>query len=179
MTNEAEPYAATVRSRHPKAWGGLHLPRPTGLGVMWKLTGLAVMAVLQLGLSSGSTVETLTLSGNPLSLLVSTALAGLQPDAVLDQATTYDVSVTQTSQIAVQLTSSLPSGLTLRVRMDAPAGAVSAGYVSLTTTAQDLVTSIPSGSYSQLTVSYEISGTVSAGVVALNTVDVDFTLTAQ
>ena len=146
---------------------------------MWKLTGLAFMAVLQLGLVWGPTVETLTLSGNPLSLVVSTAVAGLQPDAVLDQATTYDVSVTQTTKIVAQLTSILPSGMTLRVRMDAPAGAVSAGYVSLTTTAQDLVTSISSGSYSLLTVSYEISGLVSAGVVSLNTVDVDFTLIAQ
>ena len=67
---------------------------------------------------------------------------------------------------------------TLQVNLGAPTGGSSSGDVTLSTTAADLVTGITQRAESGLTVSYTLSATVAAGVVASDTRTVTLTLTA-
>ncbi len=110
---------------------------------------------------------TISLSGSPSSLIVSSATAGCEPDAVIDTTTTYSVSISssQTGTISGYLLEELPSGTTLKVTLVAPTGGTSSGAVSLSQTTQPLVTNIPAGSYDDLLVTYRYSATVSAGVI--------------
>lgn len=120
--------------------------------------------------------SSLTLSGDPQPLVISTAVAGFGPDPAWDEGTTYSLTAAQTSSIEAQLDSPLPAGVTLRVQLEPPAGALGAGAVVLSTTAQVLVSSIPAGTYSGLGIRYELRATVEAGVVPLGTRRVTFTL---
>jgi hypothetical protein len=71
----------------------------------------------------------------------------------------------------------MPSGVTLSVSLAAPSGAASAGSVSLGTVAQDVVTGIGTVSASGLNVTYTLSATAAAGVVASDSRTVTYTIT--
>ncbi len=122
---------------------------------------------------------TISVSGPPSSLVVSTATAGAQPDSVSDSSTTYTATVSSgmTGTIWASLNSSLPSATTLQVNLEAPTGATSLGGISLTSSDQMVVTGIAPGTYDSLTVTYIFSGTVSAGVVSSTPCTVLFTIT--
>lgn len=120
--------------------------------------------------------STLILSGDPQTLVIFTAVAGFRPDPLWDEGTTYSLTTTGTSSIEAQLDSPLPPGVTLRVQVEPPPGALGAGVVTLSTTAQVLASSIPAGTYSGLGLRYELSTTVAAGVVPLSSRRVTFTL---
>jgi hypothetical protein len=112
----------------------------------------------------------------PSSLTVATATAGGQPDGQSTSAS-YSVTVIGTrTKITAQLDSPLPQGVTLSVSFSAPAGAVSAGPVSLTTASRDVVRYIPIGQYTGLSVTINLSASVSAGVVPFNASHVVLTL---
>lgn len=121
-------------------------------------------------------VAALTLSGDPQALVISTAVAGFGPDPAWDEGTTYSLTITETSRIEAQLDSPLPTGVTLRVQLEPPPGALGAGAVTLSTTAQVLASSIPAGIYSGLGIRYELRATVGAGVVALSSRRVKYTV---
>lgn len=118
----------------------------------------------------------MTISGDPQALVIATAVAGFGPDPVWDEGTTYSLTATATSSVEAQLDSPLPAGVTLRVQLEPPPGALGAGAVVLSTTAQVLVSSIPAGSYSGLGIQYQLRATVQAGVVPLSSRRVTFTL---
>lgn len=130
-------------------------------------TALAVGCLL-LGLPEVALGQSLSVSGDPSLLLIETATAGSQPDPDTDASTTYDVTVLSVSKIVGRLDASLPSGVELVVQLEAPGGAVSQGRVTLTTSDQDLVTDIGSGSHSGLAITYELSATVDAGTTGLD-----------
>lgn len=113
------------------------------------------------------TIREITVSGNPGSLMISTATAGSQPDSVNDSTTTYNITTNETSQVITgAIDVAMPTGLTLSVNLSAPTGGSSQGAVALTTTAQNLVTGISNVAESSLGITYTLAGTVSAAPAA-------------
>jgi hypothetical protein len=122
-------------------------------------------------------VDQISVSGSP-SLVVNTATAG----SALTSATAsgaYAVTTNGTNRkITASLDSNMPSGVTLTVSLGAPSNAVSAGTVTLSTTAQDVVTGISTVNESGLSIGYGLSATVAAGVVPAGNKTVTYTITA-
>jgi hypothetical protein len=122
----------------------------TSLATATQDVNYTVAAIDQLGVNDPS-----------VSLTLAAAGAGTlpAPDSV---ASSY--SITTNSTTTRTITGSIDSdltgttGLTLKVKLDAPGGAsVSNGYVALGTTAADLVTGISSVSNTSVPVNYELS----------------------
>lgn len=162
---------------------------------MKRFSGLTALTLLVLagtcGLASAATTATQTVtyevtaidevsvSGNPSALVVNSATAGSQPDAQTDATTTYAVSTNGSAKkITGKINTAMPANTLLKVTLAAPTGATSAGQVTLTATDQDLVTGISTLAESGLTVTYEFSATLSAGVVASASKTVTLTIAA-
>ncbi len=123
-------------------------------------------------------INEISVSGNPGNLIVNSATAGSQPDAVSDNSTSYAITTNETTKkITGAIDTNMPANTTLQINLTAPTGGTSAGNVTLTTTAADLVTSISQVAESGLTITYTFSATVSAGVVTSTSRTVTLTLT--
>lgn len=137
-------------------------------------------AVLLLISSRAVASQTISVSGNPASLIVTNAIAGAQPTAV-SASTNYTITTpnqgNRTYKITAQLSGAMPAGLTLTATLAAPtAGGTSAGAVVLDATARDVVTAIPNKVTATQSITYQLSATVSAGVVASSTRTVTLTI---
>lgn len=125
-------------------------------------------ALLLLG-SRAAVAQTITVSGNPTALKITTAVTGSQPTSVSNSSTTYTVvtptPANRTYKITAQLTALMPAGVTLTATLAAPTGATSVGPVALDMTARDMVTGIPKSTNSTQSITYQLSATVLAGVV--------------
>lgn len=122
-------------------------------------------------------INELSFTGSP-SLVINTATAGSAPTSATANAT-YAVTTNETNRkITAEIDSDMPTGLTLTVSLAAPSGGTSAGAVSLSTTAHDVVTGIATQNASGLSVSYSLSATSAAGVVAADTRTVTYTIVA-
>ena len=147
---------------------------------MKKFVGLTVVALLVCAASmtyaASSATQTVTyevqaitefsVSGNPSALIVNAATAGSEPTAVTDATTSYNVSTNSASKkITGAINTAMPSNTLLKVTL-ASSGATSAGQVTLSTSAQDLVTGINTLAEGSQTITYEFSATVDAGVVS-------------
>jgi hypothetical protein len=113
--------------------------------------------------------DTLSISGNPGTLTISTATAGSNPNSASDSSTTYNLSTTtgSTRTITGKISSNMPTGVTLKVQLAAPSGATSAGSKAMSTAAVNLVTSIPiNASANNLSITYTFSATAAAAPVA-------------
>jgi len=125
-----------------------------------------------------SAINQISVSGNPAALTVSTATAGSEPDEVTDASTTYNITTNGSSKkITGVLDSAMPSEVTLKVNLTAPTGASSAGDVTLSATAQNLVTGITKKAEGTKGITYKLSATVAAGVVSSDTRTVTLTVT--
>ena len=114
-----------------------------------------------------SAINEITVSGNPGALIVITAVPGSQPTAVTDATTTYAITTNVASKrITGALNTVMPDNTALKVTLAAPTGGTSAGQVTLTATAQNLVTGISTLAESGLSISYNFSATLAAGVIA-------------
>lgn len=111
--------------------------------------------------------QTITMSGDPATLVVHTAVAGAELDPVSDAGTTYAVTTTAANQrIVARLDAPLPPGVTITMQCAAPNGAGSRGAVMLTTSDQEVVGPIAvPGTYSALGVVYTLTATLKAGPV--------------
>lgn len=122
-------------------------------------------------------VDQISVTGSP-SLVVNSATAG----SGLNSATgsgTYAVTTNGTARkITASLDTNMPAGVTLSASLDAPDGAISAGSVSLTSIAQDVVTGITELNESGLAITYTLEAALSAGVVESANKTVTFTVTA-
>jgi hypothetical protein len=122
-------------------------------------------------------VDQISVAGSP-SLVVNSATAG----SALNSATasgTYAVTTNGSNRkITASIDSNMPSGVTLTVSLGAPTGATSAGTVTLSTTAQDVVTSITTVNQSGLSIGYGLSADITAGVVPAGNKTVTYTITA-
>lgn len=118
---------------------------------------------------------TMTLSGDPGALSVTSAIAGSPPSSVTNDATTYGLSTSYVStRITARMDAALPAGASLAVTLEQPTGGQSMGTVTLSTADQDLVRSILPGSYTGLRITYRLSATSAAGVLDLASRTVTF-----
>ena len=111
--------------------------------------------------------QTLTVSGNPGLLRVSSAVAGSEPTPVSNSATTYTVTTpnpNRTYKLTARLNAPMPVGIVLTGSFAAPPGATSLGAVSLDNTDRDVVTGIPRQTNATLTITYQLSPTAAGGV---------------
>jgi len=121
----------------------------------------------------------MTLSGDPPPLVIMNAIAGDAPLPAQDVSTLYSVTVVGAgSKITAYIDQVMPSNITLELTMAAPSGAVSLGPVVLGTVAQDVVRSLPSGTFSGLSIRYTLRATAAAGVVAPRQRVVSFAIVA-
>ena len=112
--------------------------------------------------------QTLGVSGNPGLLRISTAIAGAEPIAVTNAASTYTVTTpggNRTYKITAQVNAAMPVGVVLSATLAPPTRAVSAGAVALDLTPRDVVTAIPRNTNSTQIITYQFSATVAAGVI--------------
>lgn len=123
-------------------------------------------------------INEIGLSGNAPSLTVSTATAGAAPDAAT-ASQTYAVTTNQTAKISASIDTNMPSGLVLTASMAAPTGATTANAQALSTVSQDLVTAIVGLNESGLVLSYSLTATAAARVVASSTRTVTYTITGS
>ena len=128
--------------------------------------------------SQRAAAQSISVSGNPSAMVITTAAAGSSPTGVSNSATTYSVTnlTLFPKKITAQLNSAMPAGVTLKITLAAPSGATSLGAVTLTTTPQDVVQNIGLGTFSNLTITYQLSATTAAGVVAAASKTVTLTL---
>ena len=149
---------------------------------------ITVFILCNVALAASTSTQTVTFqvtaineiaaSGNPAPLIVNTATAGAQPIAAINSATTYAITTNETNKkITGVLDSAMPAGTTLKINLAAPTGASSAGDVSLTNVASDLVTAITKVAESGKTITYTFSASIGAGVVASSTRTVTLTIT--
>jgi len=112
-------------------------------------------------------VNEMSVSGNPAALEITTATAGSSLTSVSDASTTFAITTNQTgTKITASLDEAMPAGVTLAVTLGAPTSALSIADVVLGTTDADLVTGITQLNESGKTITYTLSATAAAGVVA-------------
>lgn len=99
--------------------------------------------------------------------------------AATDNTTTYSVVTNEINRrIFAALNTNMPTGLTLQVSLQAPTGATSAGFQTMTTTSTDLVTGISNVNQTGLTVSYSLSADVTAATAPSATRTLTYTIGA-
>jgi hypothetical protein len=125
-------------------------------------------------------INEISVSGNPGNLVVNSATAGSEPNVDTDNSTNWAITTNQTARkMTGSINTDMPTDVTLYINLTEPTGGVSGGDVSLSSTGADLVTSIETVAESGLTITYTLSATVSAGVVAQAQKTVTLTLTAE
>jgi len=123
-------------------------------------------------------INLISVAGTP-SLTISAAVAGGAPTSVTSTGNTWAVTTNQSNaKITASIPTTMPTGVTLSANMGAPSGSgSSAGYLSLGTTAVDLVTGITKLNETGLSLSYKLDATSAAGVLSSTTRIVTFTIT--
>ena len=132
----------------------------------------SLFAVLLLIIGGPAAAQTMAVSGNPGALHITTAVPGSQPTSVSNNTTTYTVTTpnaNKTYRITAQINANMPVGVTLTATFAAPAGATSVGPVALDVTARNVVTGVPKSTNSTQSITYQLSGTAAAGVIASST----------
>lgn len=124
-------------------------------------------------------VNSITISGSPALMSITTATAGSAPTAVQNTSTTYGITTdVANAKITGKINTNTPTGVTLSVRLATPTGATTAGLVSMNTTNKNLITAIPiNTSVSGLQITYQLSATSKA--VPASNVSRTLTLTIQ
>lgn len=131
------------------------------------LAALAILAVTpgaMMGQSAAQTVHfqvnavnQLAVSGNP-TLAITSATPGTGLTTATASGATYAITTNETNQkITASLNQPMPDGVALEVTLAAPAGAISAGSVSLGTASADVVTGISATAASALPILYRLN----------------------
>jgi hypothetical protein len=144
-----------------------------------RLTPLLLSAALLPIGSRAVGAQTLSISGNPALLRISSAVPGSEPVAILNGTTTYTITTptaNRTYAITAQLNANMPTGITLTATLAAPPSATSAGAIPLDVTARNLVTGIVKNTNSTGSITYTFTATVAAGVIPNSTRTVTFTV---
>jgi hypothetical protein len=112
-------------------------------------------------------IDEISVAGTP-SLTVNGATAGAEPGSA-SASGTYSITTNGTGmKVTAEIDEAMPAGVVLTASRAAPAGATSAGAVTLSTTPQDAVTGVTQVSESGLDITYGLSATVTAGIVSGN-----------
>jgi hypothetical protein len=142
-------------------------------------TSLLLIALASPGGAMGQGAGSITVSGDPPPLTVTSAGAGTEFIPGTNSSTTYTVIVLGLGLgIVGQLDAPMPNHTTLRVTLAAPGGATSLGPVTLSPTPQPLVRELPLGTFTTLPITYEFGAVIAAGVVPPSGRTVTFTITA-
>ena len=121
-------------------------------------------------------VNRISVSG-PASLTINSATAGSQPDDAISSGLTWAVTTNGSNmKVTGSLASAMPAGVTLSADLAAPSSGSSAGYVSLGTSAADLVTGMTKVAQSGMSLALKLSTTVSAGTVSSTTNTITYTV---
>ena len=150
-------------------------------------SSLVALALVALAGTAGAQSQTITFSvgainqvavtGAPV-LNISTATAGSNPTQASDNASTWAVTTNQSgAKISASLDADMPTGLTLKVSLAAPAGATTAGAQALAFASVDLVTGVSQVAAGSLGMTYTLDAVPTAGVVASSTRTVTYTIT--
>ena len=132
-----------------------------------------------------SEVSEITVSGNPGSLIISTATAGSDPTGVSDSSTSYAITANGTNKkITGQITTggALPAGVTLKANLLATGFGTGGTDVDISDAAvHNLVTGITKAKASQgsgnTTITYKLDATADAGIVGPTAIVVTLTIT--
>jgi hypothetical protein len=156
-----------------------------GMAVLGLILGISILAMAdniatQLVSYEVTAINEIEVSGDPAALVVNTATAGSEPTDDTDNTTTWDITTnggTDGKKLTGAIDTDMPANTTLKINLTAPTGATSSGDVTLSTTAADAVTLIDSVAESGLSITYTLSATIAAGVVAQASKTVTLTLT--
>jgi len=135
------------------------------------------VAVAGLAFGAREARAQVSVSGSPAAMKVTMAVAGSAPAAVSDALTTYSSATNPAPghfSITASINSPMPAGVTLTITLAASQGS-SAGAVTLSTVAQNVVTGIAKKMNNGQTITYNLSATAAAGVVPLQTRQVTLT----
>jgi hypothetical protein len=132
-------------------------------------TAVAAAAFLVFGRVAAA--QDVNVSGNPAAMRIMSATAGAQPNSVVESSTTYTfTSKANNQKIMARLSAPMPAGVTLTVTFDPPTGATSIPNVVLDGTFRTVVTNVDAFKKGVTKdVTYTLSATTAAGVVALQT----------
>lgn len=109
-------------------------------------------------------INEIAVSPGPVEFTVSGVTAGSSSVEQSDSSSTYAITTNGTGKkITAQIDSDLPSGVELQIQLAPPSGAVSAGAVTLSGVASDVVTGISPVAQSGLAITYTLSVDVTAG----------------
>lgn len=129
-----------------------------------------------------SSIQKLTVSGNPAPLIIISGAAGVEGlTTVTDATTTY--SETHNSALPMKITAGidivLGTGYTLQIGLASTKGTSSGSVdISNATTAVTVVTAIAKGSDNAKVITYTFSATATAGILASTTKTVTLTITS-
>ena len=142
------------------------------------MKALLVVSTLLVGGSRFAHAQSLSVTGTPSTMTISGAIAGSQPATLTNNSTTYTVSALAIlpKKVTAQINTNMPAGVTLTVLLVPPSGATNAGRVALDNIARDVVSNITNALPQTNTIEYQLSATVSAGVISTSTRTVTFTL---
>jgi hypothetical protein len=145
-------------------------------------TAVAAAAVVALCVSSDKAgAQSLSVSSNPATMRITTAVAGAQPNSVVEASTTYSYDSKQNNKnLVAQLNAPMPFGVTLTATFEAPPGATSVPDVVLSTTAQTVVVNVDAQKKAVTRgITYTLSATPAAGVVPLQSRTVTLTIVSM
>lgn len=122
-------------------------------------------------------INEIEVTGSP-NLTISSAIAGQQPQDATDSSSVCAVTTNGTNKrITASIDTAMPAYVTLKVNVAAPSGSgTSQSYVTLSTSATNVVTGISHVADSNCAATYKLSATVDAGVLSNEIRTVTFTL---
>lgn len=122
-------------------------------------------------------VSQIAVTGSTAPLVINSATAGGSLTSVSSTGSSYAITTNEQNQkITASLNEAMPSGIELEIALAAPAGAASAGNVSLGTTGADVVTGISATTATALPITYRMSATPTVQMSAPAARTVTFTI---
>jgi hypothetical protein len=110
-------------------------------------------------------IDEIAVTGAP-TLTINSAIAGQQPQPVVNTSSTFSVSTNGTNKrITASINKLMPANTTLEIQLTAPGSGTSTGYKTLSTVAADVVTGISHVASASKTITYRFSATTAAGVL--------------
>ncbi len=139
----------------------------------WKLSFLFFL------LAIGSIYcDSFIISGPTPFLNATVAIAGKDPEDVVDTSQSYSVEAGKgRSKITATLLTPLPTGVSLEVEFEAPKKARSKGSVDISDGGEkEIVSGIRKGDYNNLDITYSLKATTSSGLVLPQNLNISFKL---
>jgi hypothetical protein len=124
-------------------------------------------------------INELNIDDASVTLTITTATPGQDPDQVTDSAT-YDITTNcaaDAKKVTAAIDTDMASGLTLKINLTAPTGGTSPGAVTLSSVAVDALTALNAVSETNINMTFSLDATAEAGVVASASKTCTLTLT--